>query len=164
MAIAQKPFNQSEIFAKSGPPAWKQHPTWYQVSSNDRMILQYLPKYQMVLSLILLDPPYEEKYWYLYEALPPIVVAKLKPNGHFVSLFGDTMKHKFTNILEAEGLIYNTDVSIQLQGPFSHDHHLHISRKKKDLLWYYKGPELITNGLLQNLTSSQRPGKGTAKR
>jgi hypothetical protein len=74
------------------------------------------------------------------------------------------MKHKSTNILEAEGLIYNTDVSIQLQGPFSHDHHLHISRKKKDLLWYYKGPELITNGLLQNLTSSQRPGKGTAKR
>ena len=38
MAIAQKPFNQSEIFAKSGPPAWKQLPTWYQVSSNDRMI------------------------------------------------------------------------------------------------------------------------------
>ena len=38
MAIAQKPFNQSEIFAKSGPPAWKQLPSWYQVSSNDRMI------------------------------------------------------------------------------------------------------------------------------
>jgi len=38
MAIAQKPFNQSEITAKSGPPAWKQLPTWYQVSSNDRMI------------------------------------------------------------------------------------------------------------------------------
>ena len=36
MAIVQKPFNQSEIFAKSGPPAWKQLPTWYQVSSNDR--------------------------------------------------------------------------------------------------------------------------------
>lgn len=38
MAIAQKPFNQSEIFAKSGPPAWKQLPTWYQVSSNDKAI------------------------------------------------------------------------------------------------------------------------------
>jgi pimeloyl-ACP methyl ester carboxylesterase len=38
MAIAQKPFNQSEITAKSGPPAWKQLPTWYQVSSNDKMI------------------------------------------------------------------------------------------------------------------------------
>ena len=38
MAIAQKPFNQSEIFAKSGPPAWKQLPTWYQVSSNDHAI------------------------------------------------------------------------------------------------------------------------------
>jgi pimeloyl-ACP methyl ester carboxylesterase len=38
MAIAQKPFNQSEIFEKSGPPAWTQLPTWYQVSSNDRML------------------------------------------------------------------------------------------------------------------------------
>jgi predicted RNA methylase len=36
---------------------------------------------------------------------------------------------------------------------------LHISRKKKDLLWYYKGPELITNGFLQNLIQSQRPEK-----
>jgi pimeloyl-ACP methyl ester carboxylesterase len=38
MAAAQKPCNQSEIFAKSGPPAWKQLPTWYQVSSNDKAI------------------------------------------------------------------------------------------------------------------------------
>ena len=86
-------------------------------------------------------------------------MAKLKPNGHFVSLFGDTLKRRFMNILEEEGLIYNTDISIELQGPFSHDQHIHISRKKKDLLWYYKGPELITNGLLQNLIPSQRPEK-----
>ena len=86
-------------------------------------------------------------------------MAKLKPNGHLVSLFGDTLKRRFMNILEAEGLIYNTDISIQLQGPFSHDQHIHISRKKKDLLWYYKGPELITNGLLQNLIPSAKTRK-----
>ena len=86
-------------------------------------------------------------------------MAKLKPNGHFVSLFGDTMKRKYMNILEAEGLIYNTDLSVQLQGPFNHDQHLHISRKKKDFVWYYKGPELITNGLLQNLIPSERSEK-----
>ena len=111
------------------------------------------------ISLILLDPLYAEEYWYLYEALPPIVMAKLKPNGHFVSLFGDTMKRKYMNILETEGLIYNTDLSVQLQGPFNHDQHLHISRKKKDFVWYYKGPELITNGLLQNLIPSERSEK-----
>ncbi|MGA8084949.1 MAG: alpha/beta hydrolase [Candidatus Nitrosopolaris sp.] len=38
MAIAQKPFNRSNFVAKSGPPAWKQLPTWYQISSADRMI------------------------------------------------------------------------------------------------------------------------------
>jgi pimeloyl-ACP methyl ester carboxylesterase len=38
MAIVQKPFNQSIFMEKSGPPAWKQLPTWYQISDSDRMI------------------------------------------------------------------------------------------------------------------------------
>ena len=38
MAIVQKPFNQSNFMAKSGPPAWKEIPTWYQISESDRMI------------------------------------------------------------------------------------------------------------------------------
>jgi hypothetical protein len=86
-------------------------------------------------------------------------MSKQKPNGHLISLFGDTMKRRFMNALEAEGMIYNTDISIQLEGPFTHDQHLHISRKKKDLLWYRKDPEMITNGLLQNFIPSQRSEK-----
>jgi pimeloyl-ACP methyl ester carboxylesterase len=38
MAVTQKPFNQSNFVAKSGPPAWKELPTWYQISESDRMI------------------------------------------------------------------------------------------------------------------------------
>jgi pimeloyl-ACP methyl ester carboxylesterase len=38
MAIVQKPINQSILAEKSGPPAWKQLPTWYQVSEGDRVI------------------------------------------------------------------------------------------------------------------------------
>jgi len=38
MAITQKPFKQSIFVEKSGPPAWKQLPTWYQISESDRMI------------------------------------------------------------------------------------------------------------------------------
>lgn len=38
MAIIQKPINQSILAEKSGPPAWKQLPTWYQVSESDRVI------------------------------------------------------------------------------------------------------------------------------
>jgi pimeloyl-ACP methyl ester carboxylesterase len=38
MATAQKPFHQSEFVEKSGPPAWKQLPTWYQISESDHMI------------------------------------------------------------------------------------------------------------------------------
>lgn len=43
MAAVQKPFNQSIGMEKSGPPAWKQLPTWYQVSENDRVVP---PEYQ----------------------------------------------------------------------------------------------------------------------
>jgi pimeloyl-ACP methyl ester carboxylesterase len=38
MAAVQKPINQSILAEKSGPPAWKQVPSWYQISENDRMI------------------------------------------------------------------------------------------------------------------------------
>jgi pimeloyl-ACP methyl ester carboxylesterase len=38
LAVVQKPFNQSIIAEASGPPAWKQLPTWYQISENDRLI------------------------------------------------------------------------------------------------------------------------------
>lgn len=37
-AAVQKPFNQSIGIEKSGPPAWKQLPSWYQISENDRLI------------------------------------------------------------------------------------------------------------------------------
>ena len=36
MAIVQKPFHP--FVEKSGPPAWKQLPTWYQISTADHMI------------------------------------------------------------------------------------------------------------------------------
>ena len=38
MAAVQKPPNQSIFAEKSGPPAWKQLPAWFQVSENDRII------------------------------------------------------------------------------------------------------------------------------
>jgi pimeloyl-ACP methyl ester carboxylesterase len=38
MAAVQKPFHQSNFVSKSGPPAWKQLPTWYQISDADHMI------------------------------------------------------------------------------------------------------------------------------
>jgi pimeloyl-ACP methyl ester carboxylesterase len=38
MAAVQKPANQSLFTATSGPPAWKQLPTWYAVSEGDHVI------------------------------------------------------------------------------------------------------------------------------
>ena len=38
MAIVQKPVNQSFLGEKSGPQAWKQLPSWYQISDGDHMI------------------------------------------------------------------------------------------------------------------------------
>jgi pimeloyl-ACP methyl ester carboxylesterase len=38
LGVVQKPFNQSIIAEKSGPPAWKQLPTWYQISEDDLLL------------------------------------------------------------------------------------------------------------------------------
>jgi pimeloyl-ACP methyl ester carboxylesterase len=38
MAVTQKPIHASIIEAKAGPPGWKEHPSWYQVSELDAMI------------------------------------------------------------------------------------------------------------------------------
>lgn len=38
LAVVQKPFNQSITAEKSGPPAWEQLPTWYQISENDLLL------------------------------------------------------------------------------------------------------------------------------
>jgi pimeloyl-ACP methyl ester carboxylesterase len=38
MAVVQKPAHQSILTAPSGPPAWKQLPTWFEVSESDRII------------------------------------------------------------------------------------------------------------------------------
>jgi len=38
LAATQKPYSKSILAEKSGPPAWKQLPSWYQVSENDSLI------------------------------------------------------------------------------------------------------------------------------
>jgi pimeloyl-ACP methyl ester carboxylesterase len=38
MAVVQKPAHQSILTAPSGPPAWKQLPTWFEVSESDHII------------------------------------------------------------------------------------------------------------------------------
>jgi pimeloyl-ACP methyl ester carboxylesterase len=38
MAVVQKPAHQSLFPEKSGPPAWKQLPTWFEVSESDHII------------------------------------------------------------------------------------------------------------------------------
>ena len=38
MEAVQKPVNLSTAEEESGPPAWKELPTWYQVSENDRVV------------------------------------------------------------------------------------------------------------------------------
>lgn len=38
LGVVQKPTNLTGTSEKSGPPAWKNLPTWYQVSENDRLL------------------------------------------------------------------------------------------------------------------------------
>lgn len=61
LAAAQKPYNQSILTEKSGPPAWKQLPTWYGVSENDRIVpplqaLKRYPRYKLMPQVRLRSP------------------------------------------------------------------------------------------------------------
>jgi pimeloyl-ACP methyl ester carboxylesterase len=38
LAAVQKPMSLSILNETSGPPAWKQLPTWYQVSEDDHVV------------------------------------------------------------------------------------------------------------------------------
>jgi pimeloyl-ACP methyl ester carboxylesterase len=38
LAVVQKPAHQSLFAEPSGPPAWKQLPTWFEVSESDHII------------------------------------------------------------------------------------------------------------------------------
>jgi DNA modification methylase len=129
---------------------------------QDPDILAKIP--DEVADMSITDPPYEEKYLPLYEALPSIIKKKLKPGASFFSLYGDKVKDRYEDSLKAEGLVrMPTEISIELEGNFSHDLALGISRKKKDMLWYYKpdkdGRRFKTRELLQNLLKSKRPEK-----
>ena len=129
---------------------------------QDPHILAKIP--DKVADISITDPPYEEKYLSLYEALPPIIKKKLKPGASFFSLYGDKVKNRYEDCLEAEGLIrMPSEISIELQGPFDHDDTQGITRKKKDMLWYYKpdneGKRFKTGELLQNLIKSTKPEK-----
>ena len=57
----------------------------------------------------------------------------------------------------------SVEISVQLEGKFSHDIDLGILIKRKDFLWYYKpgkdGKRFKTGELLQNLIKSSRPEK-----
>jgi hypothetical protein len=44
-AVIQKPMRQSIFTERSGPPAWKQLSTWYQISEEDHMIPPKYPTY-----------------------------------------------------------------------------------------------------------------------
>ena len=117
-----------------------------------------------VVDLAITDPPYQHQYLPLYEALPAIIYEKLKPGASFFSLYGDKVKDRYEDCLKAQGLIrMPVEISIELEGNFSHDFDLGVSRKKKDFLWYYKpdrdGRRFKTGELLENLIKSNRPDK-----
>jgi pimeloyl-ACP methyl ester carboxylesterase len=83
MAVVQKPFNQSIFVEKSGPPAWKQLPTWYQISESDRVFppdLQHKFAEQMNATTLSLNASHASYVSHPNEIAQPIFKGDEKKN------------------------------------------------------------------------------------
>jgi hypothetical protein len=84
MAVTEKPVNMSIFSEKSGPPAWKQLPTWYQVSDNDRSIpptLERMFAKQMNATTIGLPSGHLSLVSHPKEVTVPLNAARQLPNN-----------------------------------------------------------------------------------
>lgn len=91
------------------------------------------------VALIMTDPPYHEKYLYLYEDLAVHASRVLREGGSLLCYVGHYAIGKVINMMEAKGLKFHWMISVIHSGPSASVFGRKILVGYKPMLWFVKG-------------------------
>jgi DNA modification methylase len=117
------------------------------------------------VQLIFTDPPYEEKYLYIYEDLAKLGSKTLVTNGHLITYCNHKLISKIMKYMENYNMQYYSILGVKLQGSFDKDYSRGITIKCKFLLWFVKcdSEDDITKSkpfdFIPNMIESKTPDK-----
>lgn len=91
------------------------------------------------VSLILTDPPYHEKYLYLYDDLGKHAAKVLRDGGSLICYAGHYAIGKIINMMESHGLSFHWPIAVIHSGPSASVFGRKILVGYKPMLWFVKG-------------------------
>jgi len=91
------------------------------------------------VSLIFTDPPYHDKYLYLYEDLAVHASRVLKDGGSLVCYVGQGNIGKIINMMESQGLKFHWPITVKHSGPSASVFGKKVLVACKIMLWFVKG-------------------------
>lgn len=91
------------------------------------------------VSLILTDPPYHEKYLYLYDDLGEHASKVLRDGGSLICYAGHYAIGKIINMMEKHGLSFHWPIAVIHSGPSASVFGRKILVGYKPMLWFVKG-------------------------
>ena len=91
------------------------------------------------VSLIFTDPPYHEKYLYLYEDLAIHASRVLREGGSLICYVGHYAIGKIINMMEKRGLSFHWPIAVIHAGPSASVFGRKILVGYKPMLWFTKG-------------------------
>jgi ParB-like chromosome segregation protein Spo0J len=91
------------------------------------------------VSLILTDPPYHEKYLYLYDDLGKHAAKVLRDGGSLICYAGHYAIGKIINMMEKHGLKFHWPIAVIHSGPSASVFGRKILVGYKPMLWFVKG-------------------------
>jgi len=109
------------------------------------------------VSLILTDPPYHEKYLYLYEDLGKHAVRVLRDGGSLICYVGHYAVGTIINTMEKHGLRFHWPISVIHSGPSASVFGRKILVGYKPMLWFTKGK--YTGEFVRDVIQSEFQGK-----
>ena len=115
-----------------------------QVQLPESVTLKNIPFQDMDLKpnsvdLIFTDPPYHEKFLYLYKDLAKQAAKVLKPGGSLLTYIGHYATIKIGNMMESEGLKFHWPLVVQHSGPSASVFGYKVLVSYKPILWFTKG-------------------------